>query len=782
MQSTQVQPPQVQPPQVQPPIQPLPEPPVHPRGSGQAIALPVFAGALFLSAALLFSLQPMFTKMALPQLGGSPGVWSVAMVFFQGLLLLGYLWAHVLARKLPLGIAAGVHLAVCGFAFLALPIAAASMPPPPAEGQAFWLIGLFAASVGLPFFALSVNGPLLQAWFACTGHAQANDPYFLYGASNLGSFAALLAYPFLIEPVFGLSAQSGMWTAGFAALALALCACAALVLAGRPRFVSAAAPRSSAPDVAPSRSDYASWIALAFVPSGLLVAVTAHISTDVGAAPLLWVAPLALFLLTFVIAFRDKPSKLDATASRAHVWLVGMALMGIGSGSRWIALGLVLSLAVFFVCALASHRALYLRRPSAGHLTAFYVCMSLGGVLGGLFAALIAPLVFSSLYEYPALLVASLLCRPGVVDAFRNAPRRELALTAAVCAAALVAALGAGPFLPNAKALATGLAIAFAAGAMLLWRDMPKAVTLAAFAALSASALHGALAQQDVRRSFFGVHRISETQDGLFRLLAHGTTIHGAMRVRDENGKPIEGRPAPTTYYAFDGPLGQAIASVRDRRAGTLSHVAAIGLGVGSLACHIRANERMTFYEIDPIVIDIARDRTLFRYLSDCAPGASIVLGDARLTIAAQTEKSDVVVVDAFTSDAIPAHLLTREAAALFRARAKEDGVVLFHISNNVMDFSGVLARIAGDLGLVALRNQDRIARPDHPDLRTPSDVVALVSDPAHLGPAALASGEWRPLEAGRAGAVWTDDFSTILTPILAKLRQRWRALGEAGG
>jgi hypothetical protein len=244
------------------------------------------------------------------------------------------------------------------------------------------------------------------------------------------------------------------------------------------------------------------------------------------------------------------------------------------------------------------------------------------------------------------------------------------------------------------------------------------------------------------------------------------------MRVREADGKPSEGRPAPTTYYAFDGPLGQAISSVREKNGGKLSHVAAIGLGVGSLACHAKPGEVMTFYEIDPLVIDIARDRSLFRYLSDCAPGAEPVLGDARLTIANQKEKSDVVVVDAFTSDAIPAHLMTREAVALFRDRAKDDGVVVFHISNNVMDFSGILARIASDLGLVALRNQDRTARPDHPDLRTPSDVVALVRDPAHLGQKALASGEWVAITPDARARVWTDDYSTILTPILAKLRQ----------
>ncbi|MFN3890779.1 MAG: hypothetical protein ACK4MV_10320 [Beijerinckiaceae bacterium] len=752
--------------------QPLEARSAHARGIAQTLALPAFAGAIFLSALLLFSVQPMFTKMVLPQLGGSPGVWSVAMVFFQGLLLLGYLWAHALARKLPLGAAAGVHLAVCALVFLTLPIAAAQIGAPPAGGQAFWLMGLFGLSVGLPFFALSVNGPLLQAWFARTGHAQANDPYFLYGASNLGSFAALLAYPFVIEPLFGLTAQSRLWMLGFAALAVTIGVCAAIALSARPRFATIeGAPQEPAIQcAAPSRSDYVSWIALAFVPSGLLVAVTAHISTDVGAAPLLWVAPLALYLLTFVIAFRDRPMWLDAGASRAHVWLVAIALMGIGSSARWIALGLVVSLTVFFVCALAAHRTLYLRRPSAGHLTTFYVCMSFGGVLGGLFAALVAPAIFPNLYEYPALLVASLLCRPGAWDALTKSEGRSLARLAAICALALIVAALAARSLLVPHVMAMGVAIALSAVAMLMWRDIPRAFVLAAFAALSGSVLQAALAQQDVRRSFFGVHKIFDTRDGEFRLLVHGTTIHGAMRVRDAEGKPVDGRPAPTTYYAFDGPLGQAISSVREKRGGVLSHVAAIGLGVGSLACHTRPGEAITFYEIDPLVIGIARDRSLFRYLADCAPDAATVLGDARLTIAGQKEKSDVVVVDAFTSDAIPAHLMTREAVALFRDRAKDDGVVLFHISNNVMDFSGVLARIAADLGLVALRNQDRVARPDHPDLRTPSDVIALVRDPAHLGSSALASGEWR-LTAPDAGArIWTDDYSTILKPIAAKL------------
>ncbi len=743
------------------------------KGRALDLVLAVFAATLFLSALLLFAVQPMFTKMVLPQLGGSPSVWSVALVFFQGLLLAGYCWAHLLTRLLPLPAAALAHLAFCALAAFMLPIASLGGSAPPSEGgQAFWLLGLFGAAVGLPFFVVSANGPLLQAWFARSGHVHAKDPYFLYAASNLGSFAALVAYPTLIEPLLGLSTQSRLWTWGFALLALALALCAWLArasAANRGRLSSEAIAK--APPQAPvARADILAWIALAFAPSGLLVSVTAHISTDVAAAPLLWVLPLALYLLTFVLGFRDKALVSDALVGYAQVFLTALALVLL-AGDAGMALSLAVNLSLFFVATWVAHRALYLRRPQSHDLTIFYVCMSLGGVLGGLFAALAAPLLFSSVLEYPILIVAALLCRPGAMAAMRKARPREVALVAALAFALGGLAHMLATTYPDVDRLPMLAPLFMSVWMLLAWRRPARLVIIAACAMLSTVATQSLSGKVALHRSFFGVHKVREVEDGRFRVLVHGTTMHGAMRIVEPDGAPSTGRPTPATYYSFDGPLGQALASVRADRGGALGHIAAIGLGAGSLACHRVGREPITFYEIDPLVAKIARDSSLFRFLSECAPDAPIVLGDARLTIAAQTALSEVIVVDAFSSDAIPVHLMTRDALALYRTKLAPRGVILFHISNNVMEFSGIVARIAAELGLKALVRSDRNVAPDNPDFRSPSMVAAVVADPADLGAGALASGEWKLVAPDMASRPWTDDYSTILPAMAAKWR-----------
>ena len=726
-----------------------------------------------MSALLLFAVQPMFTKMVLPLLGGSPAVWSVAMVFFQGLLLLGYMWAHVLAKSVSVQVAAGLHLIVCALAFLALPISVPLDAVPPSQGQAFWLAGLFAMSVGLPFFALSANGPLLQAWFARSGQPRASDPYFLYGASNLGSFAALLAYPFVIEPFLGLSGQSRLWMAGFGVLVAGLAGCA-FIAAGNPSARAQTDVEGWADIItakAPARSDYFSWTLLGLVPSGLLVSVTAHISTDIGAAPLLWVVPLALYLLSFVVAFRDRSSVDSPFAMRAVVWLVGLSLLLPVLQAIPIAFNFIFTLLTFFVAAAVAHRTLYLKRPDAGHLTTFYVCMSLGGVLGGLSTALVAPAILSNLYEYPALLVATLLCRPQAIASLRAVPGRTLAILVGLCSAALIAvfAVTAPTEIGNVARMAP--ATAFLAAAMLRWRDMAQSFVLVAFAGLAVTSFDVLASKGETHRSFFGVLKVGESANGKFRLLFHGTTMHGAMRIAMAEGDEASGaRPHPTTYYTFAGPMGQAIQSVRNDRGGRLGHLAVIGLGVGALACHSQPGEALTYYEIDPLVVEIARNPRLFRFLSNCAPQAPVVMGDARLTLAHQSERSDVIVVDAFSSDAIPMHLLTREAVALMQSKLAPRGVLVFHISNRVMNFSGVLSRVAADLGLTALRNSDLRAYPDDPDMRTSSIVMALVRDPSDLGKLASAAVAWKPVVPDMGARVWTDDYSTILDPLRVRL------------
>lgn len=447
--------------------------------------VPAAAAALLLSAFLLFSVQPMFTKMVLPSLGGSPATWSVALVVFQALLLGGYLYAHLLARWLGTRTALALHLGLMLVAGLALPIGLpAGWGHPPAENQALWLVGLFVTAVGLPFFALSANGPLLQAWFARSGHARAGDPYFLYAASNIGSFAALVAYPVLIEPVLPLRVQAETWLGGFVLLAL-------LILASG--LASSAAPAGAARGVrastsaAPSWHRRGAWIGLALVPSALLVSVTAHISTDVAAAPFLWVIPLALFLLTFVLAFRDGMGLPGPVLLRLQVWGTALALASsvVGFG-LWG--GLALHLGLFFVSALICHATLYHLRPAPDRLTEFYVCVSLGGVLGGIACGLVAPLVFSRVVEYPLLIVAALACRPGFFSGSARAWLAEAGPSALAGVAAAVIMILAGALL-DVAALPQLLVLAGAGLLAASWRN-PQRLAAGGVLALVACLVH----------------------------------------------------------------------------------------------------------------------------------------------------------------------------------------------------------------------------------------------------------------------------------------------------
>ena len=736
----------------------------------QRLALPIFATTIFASALLLFSLEPLFTKMALPSLGGSSSVWSIAMVFFQGLMFAGYCYAHVLTRWISPRCGALLHLCLLAAAFVSLPvIVRMSATVPAGIDPAMWLMGVFALSVGLPFFALSAQGPLLQAWFSRSGHAQANDPYFLYGASNIGSFAALILYPLAVEPLVGLAAQGRAWTWGFAILAAMMAACAWSVFSARacPAIPASVAARETAPV---SASRWVAWAALAFVPSGLLISVTAHISTDVAAAPLLWVLPLGLYLLTFVLAFRDRPQAAEARTGVAQAWL-GAAVLMVGCIGMFSAMfaGLAVHLLLFFVNAMVCHGALYRLRPGARDLTLFYAVMSLGGALGGLFAGLLAPLLFSSVAEYPLLIAAAFFCRPGAMAQLRSLERRDLGKLVALAGALLLGAWAAAanlgsPAAPYLIAVVIGVAI------LLNWRSPGRTAILGLAATLASLVIQAHTFQRENFRSFFGVHRISEEADGKFRLLVHGNTMHGAMRIRNEDGTPATGRPQPTTYYHPDGPLGDAVKAARAAQ-GTLKHAAFIGLGVGSLACHVNTDEAVTYFEIDPLVVKIASDPSRFRFISDCAPHTQFVVGDARLTLAAQPGLSDLIVVDAFSSDAIPVHLLTRDAFAMYVRKLSSQGLIAVHISNNHMEFSGIIARIAADLGLLAYGRKDMAIKSADHDLRSSSIAVVLAREPVALAGLTGEGTQWRRLEADMSSWVWTDDYSTILSAITAKMR-----------
>ena len=725
-----------------------------------------FATTLFGSALLLFAVQPMFAKMVLPVLGGTPAVWSVAMVVFQALLLAGYAYAHVLSRYLPLRLAVLFHAALLATAMLALPVAvAAGWGRPPADGEALWLVGLFVVSVGLPFFALSANGPLLQAWFAASGRA--GNPYLLYAASNLGSFAALIAYPFLVEPLLPLDAQSRWWSAGFMGLAAMILCCGVLALRGGQAGPAAAAAVPVAGEG--SWGERVRWVALAAIPSGLLVAVTAHIQTDVAAVPLLWVVPLALFLLTFVLVFRDEPLVSDRMLGWLQAWGTAAALvwMKFGGSALWATLPLALGL--FLVNALICHGVLYRRRPPVQRLTEFYLFMSLGGVIGGLFAGLAAPYLFDSILEYPLLLVAAMLCRPGALQGPWRTAWEELKPVALIIVTVIVTVIATGFVIGDAVAPEFVLLIGLLLGMLVCSRSPRRSALLGAALALVATQSYRlAKDHGESRRSFFGVHRIVDINEGRFRVLYHGTTIHGAIRLKEDDGRPVAGPPEPTTYYATDGAIADSLEVARAMRGGPLRQVAVVGLGAGSLACQRGPGEALTYFEIDPEVIRIARDPSLFRFLDVCGRDARIVQGDARLTWADTPGRYDIAIIDAFSSDAIPTHLLTREALAIYARNMAEGGVLAFHISNRHFELSKPLAQLAREMGADAMVRRDTATEPFSQRMRAASHVVLIGRGDAFKA-AARAKG-WQPLEPDLTRRPWTDNAVNLLEVMLDKL------------
>lgn len=735
-------------------------------GLRRTTLLTLYVATIFLSALLLFGVQPMFTKMVLPVLGGSPSVWSVAMVVFQALLLAGYAYAHALVRHVPARVAAPLHLTVMAGALLVMPIALASgWGEPPPKGEALWLIGLFIASVGLPFFALSANGPLLQAWFARSDHPQAADPYFLYGASNIGSFAALIAYPVVIEPALALKDQSRGWMLGFAVLAVLIAVCAALTLGARSERPSASPASAVRPSAGPATwRQRLGWIVLSLVPSGLLISVTAHISTDIAAVPLLWVLPLALFLLTFVLAFRRNTVVSPLVLGILQVGGTALVLMP-KSGTFPIWMTLTVHLGLFVVNALICHRALYANRPGTERLTEFYLCLSAGGVLGGIFCGLAAPHLFSTVLEYPILIVAALLCRPGLLIGGRAQWRAGLRAAAAVAIAVPPAYYAANAALPP-QWLVVSLVGPLAVLMLLLWRRPAWTIPLAVALAVVTAGLQGSLGAKATSRSFFGVHRITTSDDGRFRILRHGTTMHGAIRIANDDGTPVEGRPEPITYYAMDGAMGRAIAAIREAQGGALPAAWVVGLGSGSLACHARTGERWTFFEIDAEIVRIASDPALFRFLDRCGPGVSIVLGDARQTLARQAGSAGLIVLDAFSSDAIPVHLLTREAVGLYLSKLTPEGALVVHVSNRHLELRHILARVAAEHGLLTYLGNDRTDAAMEARFLAGSNVVVMTRDPRHLGPLA-ASARWERIEPDMGRRPWTDDFGNIIEAMI---------------
>jgi hypothetical protein len=735
-------------------------------GGRRTLVLAAFTAAVFTSALLLFAVQPMFTRMVLPRLGGSPSVWSVAMVFFQTMLLAGYAYAHILMRAARPLIAVAVHIGLLITAGLALPLSiAGGWGDPPGRWTALWLIGVFATSIGLPFFALAANNPLLQAWFVRTGHPDGKDPYFLYAASNVGSFLALLSYPFILEPTLSLRQHIVLWGAGYWLLFALIAACGWLLLRSpAPAVMTEHTDTPASPP--PTWAALGRWAFLAAVPSGLLVAVTAYISTDIAAAPLLWVMPLSLYLLTWVLVFQSRPLL-------PHRWMlvaqpfaiVGIIALLADSDSNLLLLNLGAHLLAFFVIAMASHGELARQRPAAAHLTTFYLALSAGGMVGGLFAGLIARFAFSWVAEYPILLVLAALCRPIAKVGWQRRDHLFWAVAVALGLALLMPGLVFG-WLPRAgtsNAVLTAIIAVALASIVLMRRPFRPAFAIAI--AVAMIRLYPAdEARMQTVRSFFGVHKIYDTPDGVYRVLMHGTTVHGAQKLTDAEGKALTGRPQPLTYYHAKSPMAEIIRAVRSRK--QAMRVAVIGLGSGSLACYFEPGEEWRFFEIDPAIVDIARDHPRFGFVGACAPDVPIVLGDARLTLAREPDHHyDLIIIDAYSSDAIPIHLATREAMAVYKSKLKPDGIVTLHISNMYLALDNVAVGIAGANGMKTWVYDDSNEDDNDDEYIYSSDVAISASKAEDLGELAL-NKNWKLAAPDASQRVWTDDYSNLIGAI----------------
>ncbi|MBI3411986.1 MAG: fused MFS/spermidine synthase [Planctomycetes bacterium] len=740
----------------------------------------LYALTLLVSSGLLFFAQPMCTKMLLPVLGGTPSVWITAMLFFQAGLLAGYAYAHAGSRRMGTALHGIVHLAGLGLAFLALPIAFGANAGA-TQHPVLWLLGTLSLTVGLPFFLVAATAPLMQVWFSRTGR----DPYFLYAASNLGSFLALVLYPFVVEPYLTLGEQSRVWRWGFVALAALCLGCFVSIRPWRAlenaRDVSAAC---NSP--APSGFTRLRWVLLALVPSSLMLSVTSHLTTDIAPVPLLWIAPLALYLLTFTLVFAQRPGSLRRAGSvsdrrippmhRVAVrWLplavLLLAFLYLSEATAPILLILVLYLAGFFWIALVCHGELARTRPESDRLTEFYLWLAVGGVLGGIFNALIGPLVFTSLVEFPLMLVAACLLRPGNWElngtTWDGLPRPSDGLGRPsyspfthsdwIWPAAIAIVTGLLGFLtssflaplassPSAEMLMAG---AVFAGPLLIFycthqNPLRNGLVLGAIFLAGAfySGVHGSVTLR--LRDFFGVHRVAE-KDGR-RMLVHGNTIHG-IQILDS----LE----PQGYYHKVGPFGQLWKHLGDDR--RLDRVGLIGLGAGAMASYARPGQHWSFFEIDPAVVYVARDSGLFTYLEGAVEinaKIGVILGDGRTSLRDSPGKFGLLVIDAFGSDAIPMHLLTREALQLYLDRLDERGILAFHISNRYLDLEPVLANLARDHDppLVCYAAED--ASREHPSIW-----IVMARNEADLG---FTNRYWEPARTRPDLRPWTDDFSNL--------------------
>lgn len=728
----------------------------------------LFVLTIFTGSFLLFLVQPMVARMALPRLGGAPAVWNSAMLVYQALLLAGYAYAHRLSREAPRR-QASVHLAILIAAALWLPISLASFSIPADGSPIFWVPWLLLASIGPLFFAVAAQAPLMQRWFGLAGNQ--GEPYALYAASNLGSFGGLIAYPLLVEPNMPIKAQTWLWSGLYALLFLLVLVCARAIWRGRNGVSDGGVVSESAPPVIWRQRLY--WIALAAVPSGLMLSTTSHLTTDLMAMPLIWVIPLGLYLLSFTVAFANNRLLADIFSRFApFVLLLGGASIFMLWGTA-VFTGLGVSITLLFVLAVSLHAEMYRTRPDASQLTEFYLMMSVGGVIGGFFCAIVAPLLFNWTWEHPILLLAAALLLPqirlfslGEEEVFGKFGWTLATLSMALIALGIGIYIGKNQLVESQQIKTALIAIILIIGVLVTGRRVALAIVLAGAMLANGGWSNLTLSLNDTRmRSYFGTYTINQSSDASVRWLSHGTTMHG-MQLLDQPTLPI-------SYYGKSSGVG-----IATRRAEELfgpgAAIGVVGLGTGTLACYKKPGQAWHFFEIDPLMVEIARDRKIFSFLEKCAPDTKMHVGDARLTLAEQSRSSfDLLAIDAFSSDSIPLHLLTKEAFAIYRRALKPNGILLVHISNRYIDLNPVIAaEAAAGKWSAALRFDSPPVGAVNQGMR-PSQWIAMSPDPGKLAqltgfvydrrPAYYYPDRWVKLKPPRSDDRWTDDYASVL-------------------
>lgn len=723
------------------------------------LTVPIYAITLILSAFLLFSVQPIFAKMILPLLGGSPSVWNIAMVFFQAMLLAGYAYAHGTSYYLTLRTQTIIHIALLLAFATFLPFGLPS-DLHPVGNPAFWQIGIMLTVVGAPFFIISASAPMIQRWFSASGHPDAVNPYFLYAASNIGSMAALLSYPVIVEPGLTLNMQSIAWTGGYQILIILTAICAVLVW---NKNVKDSSKDSGAVSI-PVKMKLI-WMGLAFIPSSLMLGVTTYITTDLASIPLLWIIPLSLYLLTFILVFaRRTLVTMDYAVSLFSAFLVLLVFFESARIFDKKAIMIFMHLAVFFFASLLCHKKLADMRPAASNLTGFYMYMSLGGVLGGIFNALIAPVLFVVPLEYALVLCGVLFVRGycfmpdrmnfSCPDFSALIRMKKTWIIAATILLVPVCFITRQPYL----IIITSFIIIIA---MLLLRTRPMGFALLGSFLLLTHANVTVMNDSkilDLRRNFFGVLQVNEVGDE--RNFLHGTTLHGSQPIDPEH------RLTQLTYYNPHGPLGDLFKILDKNKAP--QKIAAIGLGVGTVSCYSHKGRSFDFYEIDPDVVKIAEDKSLFTYLSDCGSPYTVTLGDGRLMLDRVPDATyDTIILDAFSSDNIPMHLLTLDAFRIYMAKVKAGGVIAINISNRFLNLEPQIAALSQETHVPAVIRYSRSGDiAEGSDLRyTASLWVVFTPNPDILIPLRQ-TGEWSPARLGPGHRVWTDDYANIITSL----------------